>query len=132
MNLKPLIAFVFGVGLLGISVPVFGHHGAASYDPKLTTQKGTVTDFRFINPHSEIYFDVTDASGNAQKWIAEAVSVASMSRDGWTKNTLKPGDRVTIIGNCAKNGSHSTRLSKIVLADGKSFTIERGEDYADQ
>jgi hypothetical protein len=75
---------------------------------------------------------VTDAAGNAQKWIAEAVSVASMSRDGWTKNTLKPGDRVTIIGNCAKNGSHSTRLSKIVLADGKSFTIERGEDYADQ
>jgi hypothetical protein len=115
MNLKTLIIFVFGAALLGMSVPVFGHHGAASYDPKLTTQKGTVTDFKFINPHSEIYFDVTDAAGNGQKWIAEAVSVASMSRDGWTKNTLKPGDRVTISVFPSNVGSSRGLLAKIVL-----------------
>jgi len=131
MNIKPLVLFVFSVGLLTASSPIFAHHGSASYDSsKVTTVKGTVSEFRFVNPHVQILFDVTDASGNAHKWIAEAVSVANMSRDGWNKNTLKPGDQITTSGYAAKNGSHSMRLSKIVLSDGKTFTLERAEDYA--
>lgn len=131
MNTKPLFLFVFWVGLLTASYPIFAHHGSASYDStKVTTVKGTVSEFRFVNPHVQILFDVTDAAGNAQKWIAEAVSVGNMSRDGWNKNTLKPGDQITTSGYAAKNGSHSMRLSKIVLSDGKTFTLERAEDYA--
>lgn len=116
-----------------ISVPIFAHHGASAYDSKkLTTLKGTVTEFQFVNPHSEIFFDVTDSSGKVQKWTAEAVSVASLSRYGWTRNTFKPGDRITIMGNLAKNGSYTMRLSKIVLPSGKVLSVERAEDYADQ
>jgi hypothetical protein len=136
MNVKPLVLLAFAAGLLLVSAPIFApifaHHGAASYDSKkLTTLKGTVTEFRFMNPHTEILFDVTDAAGNVQKWVAEANSIAALSRDGWTKNTVKPGDQIAITGNLAKNGSHTTRLSKILLPNGKELTVERGEDYAE-
>jgi Family of unknown function (DUF6152) len=111
----------------------FPLHGAASYDSKkLTTLKATVTEFRYMNPHSEIFFNTVDATGKTQKWIAEAVSVASLSRYGWTKNTLKPGDQINITGNAAKNGSYTMRLSKLVLANGKVLSVERAEDYAAQ
>jgi len=133
MNVKPLVLLAFAAGLLLVSAPIFAHHGAASYDSKkLTTLKGTVTDFRFMNPHTEILFEMTDAAGNVQKWVAEANAVATLSRGGWTKNTLKPGDQVTITGNAAKNGSYTMRLSKIVLPNGKELSVERGEDYAEQ
>jgi hypothetical protein len=113
------------VVLLLVSAPVFAHHGAASYDmDKITTLNGTVTDYQFMNPHTVIIFDVNDASGNSQKWTAEALSATSMVRQGWSKNALKPGDHVTVIGNISKNGSHTIRLSKIVLPTGKELTIE--------
>ena len=116
-----------------IATPISAHHGGSSYDiKKLTTLKGTVTEFQFVNPHSELFFDVTDASGKVQKWVAEAVSVASLSRYGWTKNTFKPGDQVTITGNLAKNGSLTMRLKKVVLPSGKVLSVEVADDYADQ
>ncbi len=133
MNVKLSALCVLTTWIFLISAPIFAHHGASAYDSKkLTTLKGTVTEFQFVNPHSEIYFDVTDASGKVQKWVAEAVSVASLSRYGWTKNTFKPGDQITIMGNLAKNGSYTMRLSKIVLPSGKVLSVERAEDYADQ
>jgi Family of unknown function (DUF6152) len=128
-KLLALVALAAAASL--VSVPVSAHHGAASYDSKkLTTLKGTVTEFRYINPHSELFLDVADASGTPQKWIAELVSVASLSRYGWTKNTLKPGDQISITGNAAKNGSHTMRLSKLTLPSGKVLSIELAEDYA--
>ena len=119
------LGFLAVTSVLLVSAPVRAHHGAASYDmDKLTTLKGTVTDFQFVNPHSEILFDVRDAAGNVQKWTAEALSATSMSRQGWTKNILKAGDKVTVIGNISKNSSHTVRLSKIVLPTGRELTIE--------
>jgi len=111
--------------LLLVSTPVIAHHGPAEYDTNTqTTLKGTITDFQFMNPHSLIFFDVTDAAGNAQKWSAEALSATSMVRQGWAKSMFKVGDQVTITGNISKNGSHTMRLNKIVLPSGKVLTIE--------
>jgi hypothetical protein len=135
MRLKLLSALGLAHGLLAIliCVPAYAHHGAASYDSKtFTTLKGTVTDFQFINPHTEIFFDVKDSSGKVQQWIAEGISSVSMARGGWTRSSLKPGDQITIVGNVSKNGSKTMRLSKVVLPNGKALTVERGEDYADQ
>ena len=135
MKSKLSIGFGLAAALVMISGVTFAHHGSAvSYNlGKMVTMEGTVTEFQWRNPHVYILYDVKDDKGNVVNWGAETHSpVVCENDDGWTKNTLKPGDRVTIVGNCAKNGSHTTRLSKIVLADGKSFTIERGEDYADQ
>ena len=118
---------------LFVSVPMFAHHGAASYDiSKMTTLKGTVTGIQWMNPHAEIDIDVNDATGKVQKYIVESVSPLGLSRIGWTQNALKPGDQVTVTGNLSKNNTHFIRLKKIVFPTGKELSIMSGEDYADQ
>ena len=127
---------VLVTGLLVVSLQVFSaaipaHHGTAVYDTtKLSTLKGTVTDYQFINPHSVIGLDVKDETGKVSNWVLEAGSGTSMSRKGWTRNLLKPGDQITATGNRAKNGSNTMRLSKIALSNGKEYFVDRGEDYA--
>jgi hypothetical protein len=128
----PVPICALALGLLLVSVPLFAHHGASAYETGLTNLKGTVTDYHLMNPHTELFFDVTGPSGKAEKWAAEAASALTMSRLGWTTSTFKPGDQITVAGNRAKNGSHAMRLRKVVLASGKEFIIERGEDYAGQ
>lgn len=121
------------VVLLLVSVPIFAHHGAASYDiSKMTTLKGTVKDVRWMNPHAEVDIDVNDAAGKAEKYIVESVSPLGLSRLGWTKDLLKPGDSITVTGNLSKNGTHILRLKKIVFPDGKELSIQSGEDYSGQ
>ncbi len=133
MNVKLAARFALAAALLLLASAAFAHHGAAGYDSnKLTTLKGTVTDFRFQNPHAQIFLDVKDSSGKVQNWILEAVGIATLSRSGWTKSILKPGDAITVTGNSSKNGSPSMRLTKVVLASGKELGLERGEDYAGQ
>ena len=133
MNLKLIGRFFLVATLFLISGSAFAHHGAAGYDSnKLTTLKGTVTDFRFQNPHAQIFIDVKDASGKVQNWVLEAVGIATLSRSGWTRTIMKPGDTITVTGNPAKNGSPSMRLTKVVLASGKELGLERGEDYTGQ
>ena len=133
MNAKFLARFALVAALLWVSGWAFAHHGAAGYDSnKLTTLKGTVTDYRFQNPHAQIFIDVKDSSGKVQNWVLEAVGIATLSRSGWTKSIMKPGDAITVTGNPAKNGSPSMRLTKVVLASGKELGLERGEDYTGQ
>lgn len=133
MKTRSLPLFALAAALLMVSAPIFAHHGSSAYDSKkLTTLKGTVTDFQFMNPHTVISFEVKDATGKAEKWTAEAASLLTMSRLGWTKTIFKPGDQITVVGNCAKNGSYTMRLRKVVLPNGKESIIDRGEDYADQ
>ena len=121
------------VVLLLFSVPIFAHHGAASYDiSKMTTLKGTVKEVRWMNPHAEVDIDVNDAAGKAEKYIVESVSPLGLSRLGWTKDSLKPGDSITVTGNLSKNGTHILRLKKIVFPDGKELSIQSGEDYSGQ
>ena len=133
MKTRAFTFFALAIALLIVSAPVFAHHGASAYETKkLTTLKGTVTDFQFMNPHSEIFFEVKNADGKVEKWSAEAASMVTMSRLGWSRNLFKAGDQITVVGNRAKNGSPTMRLSKVVLANGKEFAVQRGEDYADQ
>jgi Family of unknown function (DUF6152) len=133
MKTKLFTLFGLAAGLLLFAIPIFAHHGASVFDSKtVTTLKGTVTSFQFMNPHTEISFDVKGVDGKIEKWTAEAASLVTMSRMGWTRDLFKPGDVITVSGNRAKNGSFTMRLSKVVLANGKEYTLLRGEDYADQ
>lgn len=133
MHAKRVALFALIAALLVLSGTAFAHHGSASYDSnKLTTLKGTVTDFRFQNPHAQILLDVKDSSGKVQNWILEAVGIATLSRSGWSKSIMKSGDQITVTGNPAKNGAPAMRLTKVVLASGKELGLERGEDYAGQ
>jgi Family of unknown function (DUF6152) len=113
--------------MISISIPLFAHHGTASYDTsKTVTVKGTVTDFQFTNPHVLVFLDVRDDKGNLQKWQGELTSPNHLARVGWTRSSLKPGDQITLSGFPAKSGAASMWISKVVLADGKALDTGLG------
>jgi hypothetical protein len=96
----------------------FAHHGTAAYDvSKTITVKGKVTKFSFINPHCQVYFQVTNEKGEGELWQAELTSPNHLVRTGWTKESLKPGDDVTITGYRTKDGTNSIWIGKILLKD---------------
>lgn len=111
-------------------VPLTAHHGSSNYDmSKSVSVKGTVTQFAFMNPHSAIHLEAKDDKGNAEQWLIEADSPNNLSRAGWTRDSLKPGDQVTIVGNRVKDGSRVLRLQKIIFSDGKELKPREGDDY---
>ena len=124
MKFKSLVSFLLpAVGLFVVSVPVLAHHGfAGRYDEEHPyTVQGTVLEFQLENPHSAIIFEVKDKNGAAQRWHAELGGANALRRaDGWERDTLKPGDKITIIGPRNKNGSNDMNLShesKITMTD---------------
>jgi hypothetical protein len=131
MKSKIFFFLVLAIATAIFSGPVIAHHGSSVYDSKLTTYKGTVTDFQFMNPHTEIWFEVTGTDGKAEKWTAEAPSLTTMARLGWNKTIFRPGDQVTFVGNVAKSGAKILRLRKVVFPNGKETVMDRGEDYAE-
>jgi hypothetical protein len=122
MNNKVLMLSMFAAVLLLTSVPVFAHHGdAGRYEDNLTILTGTVVDLQLVDPHSIIVFDVTDEKGEPVRWQAELNGRAGLSKNfGWTKNTLKPGDKITLTGRRVKSGApymNLTDRANVVLAD---------------
>jgi hypothetical protein len=139
MKLKLLASLLFlAFGLSVISGPVLAHHGfAGRYDEEHPfTVQGTVLEFQLENPHSAIIFEVKDKNGTTERWHAELGGANALRRaDGWDRDTLKPGDKITVIGPRNKNGSFDMNLShesKIMMTDtGKtihnSFKSEQGQ-----
>ena len=114
--------FIGTVGLLIVCVPVLAHHGRSNYDVSSTaTVKGVVTEFEWINPHALIHLDATDENGKVEQWIAETNSPNILNRQGWTKNTVKPGDQITLVGHRVKGGANYLNFSKIIFADGREL-----------
>jgi Family of unknown function (DUF6152) len=119
--------FLFAVTLM-VSGPLFAHHGSGiSYDMgKTVTAEGTVTEFRWQNPHVYVMYDVKDAQGNVVNWGAEThAPVVCEDQDGWSKSTLKPGDKITIVVFPSKIGTSRGLLAKIVL-NGKVIIDDTG------
>jgi hypothetical protein len=116
-----LIAF-FPVSAIFVltSGPVFAHHGGGMFDmAHSTNMNGTVANFEFVNPHGMIYIDVKDFKGNIQKWAVETRGGPNvLAKAGWDKDTVKPGNQITLVGHLAKNGSNNIRLVKIVFSNG--------------
>ena len=121
MHRKLCRGLVVGVILLAVSGPMFGHHSTvARYDEEHpVTLTGTVIRFRMINPHSQLEFEVKDENGNAVKWTAETSGASGIYRKGWRTDELKPGDRVTVTGKPAFDGSKTMGLVKLVGPNGK-------------
>jgi hypothetical protein len=118
--------FAVFFGFLMVSVPLFAHHGNAAYDmSKTTSYKATVTDFLYTNPHTQVYFDVANDKGNAEHWVAETTNPGMLNRVGWTRDSLKPGDQVTLIANPNKVGARVVFLQKVVFSDGKELTTQK-------
>jgi hypothetical protein len=107
------------IGLLTASVSLFAHHGNAAYDLKPVTVKGTVTEWVWTNPHTFLKFDVKDDKGNPVHWIAEYNAPSTLVNFGFTRQTFKPGDEVTVTMSTAKNGARVGRLRSVVLPNGQ-------------
>lgn len=117
------------VVILFFAVSAFAHHGTAAYDTsKLVTLKGTVTEFDFINPHCEIYWDAKSETGETEKWQGEVTAPNKLSRAGWTKTTLKPGDSITVTGYRTKNGSHAIWIRTLLGPDGTALPLSENQD----
>jgi hypothetical protein len=96
------------------------HHSfSAVYDEsRLLTVSGVVTQFKFVNPHAMMYMDVTDASGKVTKWAVEFAGRLNLSNVGWTAESIKAGERVTVTGNPTHTGSERIAFKRLVRADG--------------
>jgi Family of unknown function (DUF6152) len=108
--------------LLGLPASVFAHHSNAAYDRDHQSKlKGTVVEFKWTNPHIQIVFDLKERGGAVQRWIGEGPSPSQMTDNGWTKETLKPGDRISVVGNMPRSGSSVVRLRWVTLPNGKDL-----------
>ena len=113
---------VMVISLLFLQEAAFGHHGNTDYDStKDITLKGTIAAFEFINPHAEILLDVKNNQGKVERWSLELSSPNSLRRNGWNRNTLKPGMEVIAVVNPNRNGSKNTYLQKLTFSDGKEI-----------
>ena len=130
MRVKLLSVLGAAAGLLLASVPMLAHHSfAAEYDRgKPITLTGAVTKVEWMNPHARFYVDVKDDSGTVTNWEFELGSPNGLMRNGWTRNSLKPGDTVTIEGSLAKDGSKLVNASNVKLADGKRLFAGSSKD----
>jgi hypothetical protein len=101
-------------------LPAFAHHGAAEYDnTKTISLQGTVTALQYLNPHALILFTVKDDKGQSTEWVAELQSPNLLSRRGWSRSTLKPGDQIIVTGHPVKNGAKAMSGQKVVFTDGR-------------
>ena len=106
-------------GVLTFCCPSFAHHGSASYktDKIVVMKQATVTKFLWANPHAMLLFDVKDDKGNGSHWVGEAGSPSAVHVFGWNKNSLQPGDVITVYLYPSKFESNVGRIDRIVLAD---------------
>ena len=122
MKSKCLAVLALGFGATIFSPPSFGHHGYAAYDTdRKVTVKGTVTQFFWANPHCVLQLDVIDEHGQVVHWGAETENPTTMTRQGWTRDSLKPGDQITVTVLPVKNGKPIGRIVEVVLPNGQKL-----------
>jgi hypothetical protein len=121
MRFNALILFVFAAGF------ALAHHGdAGRYEDNVMVLSGTVVDLQLVDPHSIIVFDVTDEKGASVRWQAEMNGRGGLAKQfGWTRDTLKPGDKITVTGRRAKSGAPymnlTDRANVVLTATGKEI-----------
>jgi len=112
-----------GLGVLVLATNAAAHHSFAVYfDPQReATVEGVVTSFRFTNPHGLVVIEETDAQGQKHSWRAETNAPVVLQRRGWTRTSLRAGQRVTLHGWGARDGSRYMRLREARDAQGRSI-----------
>ena len=129
MKGRVLAVLVGAIALIASAMPVFAHHSfAAEFDSQKTVSlTGVVTKVEWMNPHTYFYVDVKDPqSGKVSNWACEMGSPNGLTRQGWTRNTLKVGMTVSFSGTRAKDGTNRAN-ARDVLVDGKKLGAASSE-----
>ena len=131
MRNKFLRSMTLVITFLFFCATAFAHHGNSAYNEQVRVPiKGTVTEFVWANPHSQVYLDVKDKNGNIVHWGIETNSPGILKRAGWTSRSLKVGDEVTIILCPARNGAPIAYIgsgdpgTKVIFPDGRELDFK--------
>lgn len=119
--MKAFVSSLVAVALAAI--PLAAHHSWPVNTTKLVTVQGTVLNFEWANPHPMITLEVQAAKGGTEKWQIGGPALTRMEANGWSKTTLKPGDKITGIGYQFSDGQKIIRLERVILADGKEMRV---------
>jgi Family of unknown function (DUF6152) len=116
--MRKLTMFIAGLSLLAAAAPIHAHHSfAAEFDAtKPVKMTGTVTKIEWTNPHVWFYVDIKDETGKVTNWGFELGSPNGLMRAGWTRNSMKVNEVVTIEGSAAKDGSNHVNARSVTLA----------------
>jgi hypothetical protein len=120
-RMMAIVTFAMVVLLLG-GTSVLAHHSRAGiYEPnsKMITMKGTVTEWRWRNPHVFLVWNLKDESGKVVEWVGELSSITSMQSEGLNRGSFKGGEEITVSVAPARSGAPQGQLLKVVMADGK-------------
>ena len=109
---------------LGLAGTVSAHHSFSMFDMKTTrTIAGTVKQFEWTNPHTWLWIMVPNDKGELEQWGIEGMSPNFLGRRGWSKNTLKPGDKISLDIHPLRNGEKGGTFLNVTLPDGKQLKM---------
>lgn len=122
--MKPVIRQMrlgfMGALCLGLAAAASAHHSTAMFDMQRTvTLTGTVSQFDWTNPHTFIFLEVMSSAGTSESWSIEGMSPNYLSRNGWTRHTLSPGDKIGMEIHPLKDGRKGGFCATVTLPDGK-------------
>jgi hypothetical protein len=123
---------VVGFAVLSMSAPLLAHHSlAGQYDmDKPIEMSGTLKRMEFINPHSMLHLEVTNADGTKTEWIFQTTAVAPLRQRGLARSgpgSLEPGAKYTVKGFAARNGNPMGFMRVLVFPDGRELTFWFGD-----
>jgi uncharacterized protein DUF6152 len=122
MTVRTFLAALLSIMTFAAGSLLAHHSFAAQYDASKSVKvTGAVTKVEWMNPHARFYLDVKDAAGNVLNWEFELGSPNSLLRLGWTRNSLKTGDSITVSGYPARDGSRVVNALDVMLGDGKKM-----------
>jgi hypothetical protein len=107
------------IAVMLVATSAFAHHSNSAFDgDKVMVLTGTVTEWKWTNPHVWIILSVDDGKGGKAQWAIEGRTPGQLVRAGWSKTTLKPGETITVDFSPAKDGSPTGLLTRVRRADG--------------
>ena len=121
MNIKVLA--VATIASMCLAMPAIAHHSFSMFDhEKTVTMNGLVKEFEWSNPHAWLHVMAVDAkTGKPVEWSFEMGGVGQISAQGWKPDSVKPGDKITVLMHPLKDGSHGGQYMSATLADGHAF-----------
>jgi hypothetical protein len=123
-------ALMLALALLLASAPLPAHHSfAAEFDSNdAISLQGTITKIEWMNPHVYFYVDVKDANGKVVNWALEGGPPNVLYRQGWRKDTLKPGDGITVDAYRARDNSSTASMRTATMPDGRKVFVGTATD----